>query len=506
MSLKMKKILAVSAVAFILAVIIGIVIVVNNNDDDNAVEQIALAKQYYEMMDYDKSAAIYNQLLKSNSTEPDIYMGLYDVYMVMGKEEKAIEILQRGIENTNNKAIEEKLSQIYSELGYETDVSSEETSLISEEAEEVSVSEQIAETMLSETTTVPTVSSEQEILSEEETTASESITSATTTQIVTTTTRPTTTTQRITTTTTAPRPVTTTSVTTTPAATKTSTTKKNTEPVGEYEIRQHVITDYILTKDMADEMGIGSNTLIKVKASNAILYFNSNVFEKNYSIDLSVSLTHTTNKTTVKFRDDKLPCDVKVVVTSATMNNKTLKMAHLFRNNKDYGAVSLDGDGNPVFTSNGGTYVIERVEEVTETQTVSKDSKYVVIGVGNISDYKLTKNDIGDVGSNKIIKLKSINAEMYLNSSVFEKQDEVNLGAVISNNSVKSEIEFKNSSSFGCEVKVVLITCDMNSRTLAKAHIYRNGVDLGAVKVDENGKPYFTASSGGKYVICVPEE
>ena len=278
MSLKMKKILAVSAVAFILAVIIGIVIVVNNNDDDNAVEQIALAKQYYEMMDYDKSAAIYNQLLKSNSTEPDIYMGLYDVYMVMGKEEKAIEILQRGIENTNNKAIEEKLSQIYSELGYETDVSSEETSLISEEAEEVSVSEQIAETMLSETTTVPTVSSEQEILSEEETTASESITSATTTQIVTTTTRPTTTTQRITTTTTAPRPVTTTSVTTTPAATKTSTTKKNTEPVGEYEIRQHVITDYILTKDMADEMGIGSNTLIKVKASNAILYFNSNFF------------------------------------------------------------------------------------------------------------------------------------------------------------------------------------------------------------------------------------
>ena len=511
MSLKMKKILAISAVVVIGVVIAAVVIFTRKNDDDSAVEQLALAKQYYEMMDYDKSAAIYNQLLKSNSTEPDIYMGLYDVYMVMGKEEKAIEILERGVDNTSNKAIEEKLAQIYSERGDVTSESEAETE-ISEDVTEVSVSEQIIETILpvvTESQSEVTESETEELVSDSETETSVTTTTTrpeTTTTRVTTTSRPVTTT-RVTTTT--RRPVTTTRVTTTttrPVTTTKLTTTKAPEPVGEYEIRQHSISDYVLTRDQIKELGIKSNTIIKVKASNAILYFNSSVFDEVYSIDLSVSFNHTTTKTTVKFKANKLPCDVKVVVTSSNMNSRTLKLAHLFYNDKDNGTIKLDGDGNPVFTAKGGTYTIERVEEVTEAQVTEKNPGYVVIDVGNISSYKLTSDDVKGVGSNKVIQLKSNNVEMYLNSSVFEKQDEVDIGVVITNTSSKSELEFKNSSSFGCEVKIVLVTCDMHPRTLAKAHVYRNGVDLGAVKLTADGDPYFTASSGGKYVIRVPEE
>lgn len=512
MSLKMKKILAVAAIVLIIAIIAVVVILSNNNEDDDTAEQIQLAKQYYELMDYDKSAAIYNSLLKTNADEPDVYMGLYDIYMVMGREEKAVEILERGVQNTNNKAIEDKLAQINGVTTTAEDPT--ETAAADETVSAMSVSNtEISETVAPETTTTPSASEEESETdseteettetTEETTTSQTTTTRATTTTKVTTTTSPVTTTRRVTTT---ARPVVTTvrTTTTAPVTTTKLTTTKKPEPVGEYDIKQRSVTDYVLTRDAVRELGIPSNAIINVIANNVTLSFNSSVFDDVYSINLSVALSHTTTKSTIKFKDNTLPCDVTVIVSSATMSDKTLALAHLFRNGTDYGKINLSAKGYPMFTAKGGTYSIERVEEVTTVKPV--DDGIVVIGVGNIGNYKLTDDDVKGVGSNKVIRLKSINADVFLNSSVFSKQDEVDLGFTITNNTSKSVIEFKNSSSFGCEIKLVLTTCDMSSRNLAKAHIYRNGVDLGKVSVDSDGNPYFTATSGGKYVIMVPEE
>ena len=56
------------------------------------------AQKYFDEMDYDNAIAVYNDMLRSGSKSTNVYLGLAEAYLKKGNEEKAVEILERGLD------------------------------------------------------------------------------------------------------------------------------------------------------------------------------------------------------------------------------------------------------------------------------------------------------------------------------------------------------------------------------------------------------------------------
>ena len=77
----------------------------------------------------------------------------------------------------------------------------------------------------------------------------------------------------------------------------------------------------------------------------------------------------------------------------------------------------------------------------------------------------------------------------------------VNLSMDIENTSNKTVIDFVSSADFGCEVKVIVLGCQLSEDKLSEASVYCNGDDMGYVDVNDDGNPVITVTKGGKYEI-----
>lgn len=510
MSARSKKILVMIAMILILAVIVFIFFI-SRSRSNKLEEKLAMALEYSESMDYDKSVALYNEIMQNNSSEPEVYVGLSDVYVKMGKVEKAIAILERGLENAGqNKKIMERLNDLTggdNEYGVaEADETSDDgLTEVSEGGEESGEDTEV-------TTAVTTVPNEDP--EDETTVTSVPASKSAVTEIVTVTvpgetvyvpvyvtvpgtTAATTTTHASSSTTTAP-PVTSAAKKETEVNTSLSGTSK------ERSININNLSDYILTKDYVEALGIYENTLIKIKSYYVTLYLNSSVFKKCDEIDLSLSVNNNTGRSVVNFKNESdFGCEVKVVITSNSIISNKLAGAHLYRNSTDLGTVAVNSDGYPEFTiTRGGKYTVLPYEE-EEKVSVAVDDGTKTISVNNLNDYVLTKKDIQalGIGSNKIIKLKSYYATLYFNSSIFDKNSSIDLSMSFTNTTGRAVINVKSDSDFGGSVKLELTSCTMSAKKLADAHWYKDGVDKGAVKINDNGYPEITITGGGKYTI-----
>ena len=95
---------AVVIILLIIAIIISLVFVFNNRHSAKAYNnKLEEAQKYVSKLDYKKAEAAYLAAIKVSPKKAKAYLGIADVYMSDGKEEKAISILEQGYKNVDSK-------------------------------------------------------------------------------------------------------------------------------------------------------------------------------------------------------------------------------------------------------------------------------------------------------------------------------------------------------------------------------------------------------------------
>ena len=104
-----------------------------------------------------------------------------------------------------------------------------------------------------------------------------------------------------------------------------------------------------------------SGAVLQVVSPKATISIDSSKITKARKVDLSMKLSNSSTKTTIKMRSKKdFGCEVKITVTSCKLSAAQLKTAHVYCDGEDLGAVELDENGLPVITvTKGGTYTIQ---------------------------------------------------------------------------------------------------------------------------------------------------
>lgn len=235
MRIRNKKMLLAAAIVLLLAVVAGIIIF----DRDSSIDfekKLELAEKYLESSDYDNAIAIYNGIIVEDDSCSEAYVGLAEAYYTKGNTEKALSILEKGLEySADEDIVIEKIKTFFPDydfesFGYENDEYYAEVpdEIESETENDETVASAKEITDVAEETTVTETTAVQET---EETTATTTA-EITTTAAPTVTTAVTTTTVPITTTTTTAAPVTTTAAprTTTAETTTTTTAATTKEP------------------------------------------------------------------------------------------------------------------------------------------------------------------------------------------------------------------------------------------------------------------------------------
>ncbi len=118
MSTKSKQILIFAAIVLVLA-LVAAVILFGRDDSGNYEKELAEAEKYFDACDYDNAVAIYNRVIAENYECAEAYAGLADSYFAKDRSDKALEILQKGAENTDNsEIILDKMDELFPDLNY----------------------------------------------------------------------------------------------------------------------------------------------------------------------------------------------------------------------------------------------------------------------------------------------------------------------------------------------------------------------------------------------------
>ena len=103
--MKKKKITAISIaiIVIVVALIISLIFVFNKTGTKSYNSKLEEAQSHVVKMDYKKAEAAYLAAVKVSPKKAKAYLGLANVYMSDGKEEKAISILEQGYKNVDSK-------------------------------------------------------------------------------------------------------------------------------------------------------------------------------------------------------------------------------------------------------------------------------------------------------------------------------------------------------------------------------------------------------------------
>lgn len=250
MSTKSKQIFIFSAIILILA-LAAAVIFFGRSDDVNYEKALAEAEKYLDACDYDNAVAIYNRVIADDHKCAEAYAGLADAYFAKDRRDKALEILEKGAENTGeSEMILNKMDELFPDLNY---------------AEENTESEGSFEKTVSETEAAAEVTELQTM----ETTSAEAFETTSETTVVTTETESTVTTVTTTAATTVPTTAATAALTTarTTAATTSETTVTTTSAETEELIFVEIPDFTLMTVDEAYSWCSMNNLYLKVIGS-----------------------------------------------------------------------------------------------------------------------------------------------------------------------------------------------------------------------------------------------
>lgn len=204
---KATRNIIIIAMVVIAAALAAVIIYGRNSASDDISVKISEAEAFYEALDYDKAIAAYNDIL-STEDNADAYAGLAKAYYAKGNSEKALNVLEKGLESTQNN---DAVVKVFSELFPDAETAEATTTSVA-----TSETEKITETSVSEEKTEEESVTTQTSAARSETTAATTVTAASATTQYTTAAATAATTQRQTT-----------------AATTAATTKKETQTVVE---------------------------------------------------------------------------------------------------------------------------------------------------------------------------------------------------------------------------------------------------------------------------------
>ena len=205
---KATRNIIIIAMVVIAAALAAVIIYGRNSASDDISVKISEAEAFYEALDYDKAIAAYNDIL-STEENADAYAGLAKAYYAKGNSEKALNVLEKGLESTqNNDAVVKVFSELFPDAETAEATTTYVTTSETEKTTETSVSEK-----KTEEESVTTQTSAESSATKSETTSATTVTAASAT------------TQHTTTAATTPKQ--------TAAATTAATTKKETQTVVE---------------------------------------------------------------------------------------------------------------------------------------------------------------------------------------------------------------------------------------------------------------------------------
>ena len=108
-----------TAVAVLAVVIISIVITATGGRDTYN-SHMELAQRYLDELRYEQAIAEYEAAIAIDPKNPEAYLGLAEVYVVMDDIEKALEVLAEGYKQTESERIAVRREELEEELAWES--------------------------------------------------------------------------------------------------------------------------------------------------------------------------------------------------------------------------------------------------------------------------------------------------------------------------------------------------------------------------------------------------
>lgn len=435
----MSKKIIIAAMALIIA-IVGAIVFVCNKSGDSVNEKIIEAQKYYELMDYDKSIAIYNEIISSNSTCAEAYVGLADAYSVKGNTAKALEILERGVEATdNNKIIADKITEFSDPIMYDAEDNSEAATEISEETTTVTTVP-----VTEETTTVPETTT---VVTTEETTTVSETTTVTTTEETTTTTSETT-------------------IVTTTAATTPSTTRATTVTTAKPTI---TVPNFIgITKEEAIKLADKKNIMLILEYEKNDTYANGVVFYQSNREGTMVAPT--------------TPVYAYVCVNDTEYVSEEEQAVQSF-----YNAAKKWGDSNKDKVSKVS------LDKKNFTVTVNASSmKNFVIDEAVVTAFRQCKN--------AALQIVHVDFTISIKSSSVTASQKLNLSSNYSGNDSRATFTVASGAD-SCTMTVALKKCAINGDDYKNMKLYINNKKPKDVPPIINEEPRLTVNESGTYTI-----
>ncbi len=433
----MSKKIIIAAMALIIA-IVGAIVFVCNKSGDSVNEKIIEAQKYYELMDYDKSIAIYNEIISSNSTCAEAYVGLADAYSVKGNTAKALEILERGVEATgNDKIIADKITEFSDPIMSDSEDSSEAVTEIAEETTTVTTVP-----VTEETTTVPETTT---VVTTEETTTVPETTTVTTTE------ETTTTTSETTTVTTA----------TTPATTR-ATTVTTAKPT-------ITVPNFIgITKEEAFKLAEKKNIMLIFEYEENDTYANGVVFYQSNREGTMVAPT--------------TPVYAYVCVNDTEYVSEEEQAVQSF-----YNAAKKWGDSNNDKVSKVS------LDKKNFTVTVNASSmKNFVIDEAVVTAFRQCKN--------ATLKIVHVDFTISIKSSSVTASQKLNLSSDYNGNDARATFTVASGAD-NCTMTVVLKKCVINGNDYKDMKLYINNKKPKEVPLTIDEEPRLTVNESGTYTI-----
>ena len=99
------------ALAVILLAVIGI-IAYSNAPAVRMQKRLDLGNRYLSEMEYEKAIAEYEAVIEIDPKNVDAYIGLADAYIGLGQSDKAIEVLEKGYDSTNDERLKAMLDEL----------------------------------------------------------------------------------------------------------------------------------------------------------------------------------------------------------------------------------------------------------------------------------------------------------------------------------------------------------------------------------------------------------
>ena len=100
-----------------------------------------------------------------------------------------------------------------------------------------------------------------------------------------------------------------------------------------------------------------------------------------------------------------------------------------------------------------------------------------------------------------VLEIVAPKATVTIDASTIKNTRKLDLSMKVYSSAKRAVVKMRSKKDFGCEVKIALTNCKMSAEKLAKAHVYCDGADLGAVELNEDGVPVITVTKGGTYEI-----